>query len=116
MDIRTADGEKDSERGIEVPVPRRRGVPVLLREGADSLSSEKWEKRDEEEEDSRSRDWGISLGKNQLLLGLCKEKTYNLPRPLEPSAMERFRPSFLICIATCCDSRQLIDPHSRCGV
>lgn len=29
------------------------------------------------------------------------QNTYNLPRPLEPSAIAKLNPSFLICIATC---------------
>jgi hypothetical protein len=46
---------------------------------------------------------GISLRATILILarGDLGGETYNLPRPLEPSAMVRLRRSFLMWIATC---------------
>jgi hypothetical protein len=46
---------------------------------------------------------GISLRATILILALgdLGGETYNLPRPLEPSAMVRLRRSFLMWIATC---------------
>jgi hypothetical protein len=46
---------------------------------------------------------GISLHATILILarGDFGGETYNLPRPLEPSAMVRLRRSFLMWIATC---------------
>ena len=57
--------------------------------------------------------WHFSGGLISIYFTSTKERTYNLPRPLEPSAIVRFKPSFLICIATCWISGQLTSKIPR---
>jgi hypothetical protein len=69
-------------------------------------SSSAVEIRDEERELVRSDvECSCVVGISLLRVSLCfvdgKRGTYNRPRPLDPSAIVRLSPSFLICIATC---------------
>ena len=67
----------------------------------ESSSAETIERREEEEVPRSRVAVGISLFELAVDLEFEEKVTNNLPLPLDPSAIVRFNPSFLICIATC---------------